>query len=285
MNNKALLLALLLALSGVDSFTINCEFYLQTSTPFGDIYECFTSNLPTAPANTTITAVTGTHEAGKTDADVTILYIDGDSTLPFMPRTSSVFPNLLAYIIANAVIGTLHGDEFNDIPQLLMLAVLDSNLTTISSRLFEATPNLIGVIFDNNPIERVGRDLFTPLNTTQLWLVVFVDSHCINQWSETQTGIAALIENLKVMCPFDDEEVPTTTTTEQPETCVDGDLEDFVCEMMSDTREDIEELRSANLRQEATIAVMKEEQQAISEEMRWMREELLRLTTNPCACK
>jgi hypothetical protein len=209
MNNKALLFALLLALSGVDSFTIHCRFGTEALLAVGTVYVCATEHLPAAPSDITITAVTGTHQAGKTDADVTSFHINGTNTLAFVPRTSTVFPNLVVYRILFAAIDTLHGDEFNDMPQLQYLEFLISNLTTISSRLFEATPGMAVVAFAGSPLKRVGHDLFTPLNTTQLRYVGFLNNHCIQQSSFDPTAIAGIIEDLRVLCPFDDKEVAT----------------------------------------------------------------------------
>jgi hypothetical protein len=196
--------------------------------------------------------------------------------------------------ITSGVFDTLHNDDLSDMPNLEYFGLFNSNLKTISSGLFEATPNMTWIWFNWNQIERVGHDLFTPLDLGRLQTVQFADNRCIDQFAQGRPQIEALIENLRTLCPYDEEEVPSTTTTEA-ETCVEGSLDEFVCEM----REEVDVVRLHQLstaeeveRQRETIAGLDREQKLTGEtvselqsELAWMREELLRLTTNPCACK
>jgi hypothetical protein len=87
-------------------------------------------------------------------------------------------------------------------------------------------------------IERVGHDLFTPLSDKQLQIVDFRSNRCIARWGNNETSIRALIADLKVMCPFDDEDSWTTTTTATTTestteglTCGDGDIQELVCKL------------------------------------------------------
>jgi hypothetical protein len=105
-------------------------------------------------------------------------------------------------------------------------------LTTISSQLFDFTPNIAYVFFSWNKLESVGRDLFTAVNVTQLGNLHFYDSRCIDRIANNQTDIVALISELQVSCPYNDEVLRTTTTTTPSiPTCFDGKIEDFVCEI------------------------------------------------------
>jgi hypothetical protein len=288
---KSILVAVFAAFLGikaVKSFVIDCTFREVENLFLGIVYECDTHSLPQSSTNPSITGVTGTHIEGKTDADVTSIFIRGNITLSFVPRVGSVFPNLIAYLLWDPVgFDTLHGDEFDDLPRLEYLDIYRSKLTTISSRLFEATPNIVFVDLQGNTIERVGHDLFTPLNTTQLQVVYFNDNRCIDQRGNSQAEIISLIENLRVQCPFDDEVLPSTTTTTitEPETCVNGSIFDFVCELSESVDE---RLKQADLRHERALNVLRKDFEKttseLQEELSWMREELLRLTTNPCAC-
>jgi hypothetical protein len=171
MNNSLFLLIILLLTTNIaTSFTINCRFENASLSIIGTVYGCTTNSLPPTSPDPSITEVTGTHPIGRTNDDVEALTINGDNRLAFVPRASTTFfPNLMVYRLFFATgLEVLHGDEFDDIPLLRYLDIWESSLVTIASRLFEATPAVTVVWFSSNRIERVGHELFTPLNRTLL---------------------------------------------------------------------------------------------------------------------
>jgi hypothetical protein len=197
--NKLLLLALLIA-NSVDSLVIDCHFRAAGLNVIDDVYQCDSAGLPATSPSPFITDTSGTHQSGKSNDDVTSVLINGGNTLSYLPRTSRVFPNLLAYSIFDATFDTLLGDEFDNMPQLQFVAIWNSRLTTVSGRLFANTPNLISVGFFFNAIERVGPNLFAPLDATQLRDVNFTGNRCIHQFEHTREGIEDLIGKLKEQC-------------------------------------------------------------------------------------
>ncbi|KAG5666530.1 hypothetical protein PVAND_014550 [Polypedilum vanderplanki] len=151
---------------------------------------------------------------------------------------------------------------------------------------------MVYINFNTNLIERVGYDLFTPLNISYLQRIRFINNRCINRESFTQSDIITLINDLKTLCPFDDENLLTTTTstesistttttqekTTENATCIRGSIKDFLCEL--------DERVQYNLNaKEKRIKELELQNEKILEELEWMKIELLRLTTNPCACK
>ncbi|KAG5666579.1 hypothetical protein PVAND_014597 [Polypedilum vanderplanki] len=62
-------------------------------------------------------------------------------------------------------------------------------------------------------IERVGHNLFYPLNVSQPQHVGFGRNRCIDKYATTISEIIQLIAELQVKCFFDDEESITATTT------------------------------------------------------------------------
>jgi hypothetical protein len=300
MMKSLILLAIFAFFGGSSAFTIDCLYYMDGWPVIDSVYQCTVQNLQ-HQANHTVTGVTGTHIAGMTNDDVGLVRIIDNYNVDFIPRgLTSFFPNLRGFRSEHSSIDTLHGDEFDEYGEkFIYLTIHYSNLTTISSRIFDHTPNVGLVDVFGSMIERVGHDLFTPVNATGLTWVDFSRTNCINEFSTTPEGIQTLIGNLQVQCPFDDEEPPmtttegaTTTTTVDNETstsgshsCDVGNIYDFVCDLqdgvgrvqadLNDSRNELQlELNESNRRIKA-----------LEDEVEWMRDELLRLIGSPCACK
>jgi hypothetical protein len=309
----------------VTGFTVNCNFGMDGYTGIGSVYECYTTTIAES-SNHTVTGVTGTHATGKTNEDVKAVYIVGNG-LSFVPRgLTSFFPNLIGYYLYYTTFDALNGDELEEFGEkLTWFGVQNSNLTTISSRLFDSTPNIAHVLLGYNKLQRVGRDLFTAVNATQLGNLYFKSNTCIDRDANNQYDIVALINQLQVSCPYDDEVLgttemttaaTTTTTTTTPITttpavpaCFDGKIEDFVCEIndkvgvvqsdLTSTRDDLQsQLDETHKILEGVLELVKEEQatkdqrivelktnfDAMKDELQKMRDELLKITTNPCTC-
>jgi hypothetical protein len=324
----------------VTSFTVDCVFGTYTYTGIGNVYRCHIRNIPES-SNHTVTNVIGTHATGKTNEDVQMVNIPGNYRLSFIPRGfTNFFSNLIGINLSETTFDTLNGDELDEFGEKLKFFALQySPLTTISSHLFDFTPNIAYLFFGTNNLKSVGRDLFTAVNVTQLGNLQFEYNPCINRNANNQTGIVALISELQVSCPFYDlstttptttTTTPTTTTTEPMATtpavpaCFDGQIEDFVCEIndnigvvqsdLTSTRDDLQgQLDDTHEMLEGVLGLVREEQSfvreelalvkeelaskdqmivelktnfdAMKDELQWLRDELLRLTTNPCACK
>ncbi|KAG5669548.1 hypothetical protein PVAND_017435 [Polypedilum vanderplanki] len=280
----------------VKSFNINCNytgviFGFDDWSTVGTFYECQTTNIPTS-SGITVTNVTGKLDPGKNYNDVDSININGNWTLSFIPRgLSETFPNIKVFKIYFTTIDTFYGDEFNEFSELEWLVFANSNLTTISSRLFEKTPKIHLIHFSSTMIKRVGYDLFTPLNVTQLKHVTFEYATCINRRvNGNQTAIISLINELREKCSFDNE-FPTTT-------CSDKIIEELVCDLKDKVAEIQEDLMTKDERMEKFELELKLKDEKI-EEMKlefeeaykvlqkrilWLENEVLILSAHPCAC-
>ncbi|KAG5668286.1 hypothetical protein PVAND_016233 [Polypedilum vanderplanki] len=212
----------------LNCFTIKCNFFIDFLIAIGDVYRCRASEFPTT-SGVTVTNITGDHLGSRNNIHVHGIYINNDRTLTFVPRNfSKFFPNIKAITFYFTAIERLFGDEFDEFPELLWLQFFGTRLTTISSKLFYKTPKIVFISFNVNIIEKVGHDLFKPLNITQLQTVSFNGNPCIHEaGSDNQTAIILVIEELQKRCRFDDENILTTvisssstiksTTTTKPQ--------------------------------------------------------------------
>ncbi|KAG5668281.1 hypothetical protein PVAND_016228 [Polypedilum vanderplanki] len=200
----------------IKSFIIACEFEKVKYSTVGSVYQCTTHYVKTS-SDETITGVIGSHLSGYTNSDVESIVIYGDHKLPFFPRgIKNFFPYIKALFIDGTTMDALYGDELDEFSDLKIFWFEWSYLTTISSKLFEKTPKIADIEFNFNKIERVGKDLFTNVNITQLESLYFLYNRCINQKGRNLHEIFSLINELKENCPFDDDFSVTTniaTTT------------------------------------------------------------------------
>jgi hypothetical protein len=299
---NSIFIAILAIFGSIESLTIDCVYDEAHWPVLGEAYQCRVWSLQNE-ADHTVTNVTGSHLPGRSNDDVGLITIYGRWTVDFIPRgLTSFFPNLRGFRSQETAIETLNGDEFDEFGEnFVYLTMQLSNLTTISSRLFDHTPNIELVDFWGSTIQRVGHDLFTPVKGLQY--IDFRVASCINEFAYDLDGAQVVISNLRVLCPYDDEEVMTTTeatinttietTTAEYETttttgghsCDVGNINEFVCELnknlsgvqsdLNDSKDELQlELNDSNRRIKA-----------LEVEIEWMREELLRLMESLSASK
>ncbi|KAG5677794.1 hypothetical protein PVAND_007524 [Polypedilum vanderplanki] len=232
------------------SFEIDCTYGMSIRQSLNSVYACTATNFPTT-SDIAVTSVIGIHLDGESNNDVAMLKIQGNHILSFIPRNfSNFFSNIKSIGIYNTAITILFGDEFEEFPKLEWLAFYENNLTIISSEFFEKTPKVAYIWFTENMIEKVGYDLFTPLNVTQLQHVNFRGNRCIDQGitNGNQASIISLINEILQKCSFDHEisslmsttslapEMTSSSTistnptaTNENSFCTYEKIEDFVC--------------------------------------------------------
>ncbi|KAG5666531.1 hypothetical protein PVAND_014551 [Polypedilum vanderplanki] len=243
------------------SFGVICNFGSLTFTNIGNVYTCQTTIDLSDSSDILVSSVDGVHQNSLTNNDVKVVYISGNGNLPFFPRNfTQFFPNLIGYALASSTIDTLFGDELDEYgQQLVWFAIINSNLTTISSNLFSKTPNVASIYLYNDQVRKVGRELFTYLNVTQIKLVNFVNNFCISRLVTNQDGILSLINDLRTLCRYNDENLPLTTisvvdsifstattltqqmTTTGISSCFSGNINDFICGLNDEIQKDLDD--------------------------------------------
>ncbi|KAG5667380.1 hypothetical protein PVAND_015362 [Polypedilum vanderplanki] len=192
--------------------TLDCQFQTNNLKNLGSLYTCLVDNVFPLFGNI-VTNISGTHQDGHNNGNVRVVKIQNSQFLNAIPRNvRSFFPNVIGISLERTSIDKLDGDELNEYgEQLVWFALTFSFLVEVPSNFFLHTPKVVNVWFSNNQIERVGNDLFTPLNTNELKIVDFLLNRCISRLAETTPNIVALIDDLRRECPLD---TGTTTTTE-----------------------------------------------------------------------
>lgn len=237
------------------SFEVNCKYGVYSYGTMGvGLYTCDTT-INIISSDFKVTSINGTHYTGRSNADVKNVIVRGN--LNFVPRDfTKFFPNMMSYWFESTAIEKLKGDELNEFGlKLEWFLMFQSSLTTISSQLFEETPNVILVVLSLNQIKQVGKDLFSPLNVEKLQYASFSRNVCINQYGiKNQTEIQNVIDNLKVLCPYKNETCFDTETV---------DINQFVCD-----------LRKTVKRLETDLAVKEERINNLENAIEFVRNEL-----------
>lgn len=181
---------------------IECDYEMVTwGVGFGMLYTCGATGTR-AENPTTVTEVSGTHVARKSDADVTGLWIQSLEMLAFTTIPNSIgkcFPNIEAIEWFNGKISSIDASTFNQFPNLLFINLGRNKLTMLDGDLFQHSRKLQWISFQNNLIEHVGHDLLTGLiNLEHVW---FNSNLCIDAQAKHQQNIQELNRRLPVECP------------------------------------------------------------------------------------
>lgn len=182
--------------------SIRCYFHdFEFPDPVNYLYSCDNGIVTLDPeGSTNVTSITGTHEAGKTNADVYGIRMPNQTYLTFLPsKLETHFPNLKSIQISNTNLLSVTPAELQPFPQLIFFKTYGGNLTSVDGHLFTHNPFLQYISMNENLIQHVGHDLVTHLaNLTNLY---FSANVCINQYAETRDGVMALNALLPVRCP------------------------------------------------------------------------------------
>lgn len=223
---KLIALTILVALSCVNGFSLNCAFTNSAWPTLGMAYTCRAQrSLRITASNQYLTEVTGTHVGQLTNADVVMVNFDELGFLETFPRgLADFFPNIQGIRIYESFIIDLVGDELSSYPNLKSFSFMDGEITRVPGNFFANNPNLIHVSFYENYIRHIGGDLFTSLyNVSTLEHVDFRDNRCISQRAITSGQVPQLIDNLLSSCPDIPENLPL------PPGCESGNTYHRIC--------------------------------------------------------
>lgn len=113
--------------------------------------------------NVSVTSVSGNHANGKSNNDVEVLYISGQ-TIFFLPKNIvQFFPNLKGIVIFSSHMKTLRKQDIAPFTKLLFFFIAANEIKEIDGDLFESNPGVEYFSFTSNPLMHIGPDLFHPL--------------------------------------------------------------------------------------------------------------------------
>ena len=259
------------------AITFHCQFELLTWNLIGTSYSCVTS-----PSNINnsqwLTGVTGNHQWGNLNINVTMVFIYECTTLPFIPQgIDTFFPNIVGLAMDNCNVSSITGFELNGYDHLQWISIMNNRIEHIPGHFFSQNPSMQFAHFNNNRISSVGNNF--PNSLASFQLAQFWQNICINDGADNASSMPSLIANLQNNCavPEDTTTQPTTTTTITLSTTSSS-----TPEPTCDINETICELKIQNQILAQQNAEMKEKLDYLSRKMDTTMELIIELSTRPC---
>lgn len=177
--------------------TIDCLFSnmnAQTSPTMS--YTCQATI--TVDGNPDITAVTGTHSQGMTNANVGGFYLSNGYMLKVDKIPSNLatyFPNLVQISWDNSRLKTLTAADLAPFPNLFLISANMNMLRQLDGDLFKNNPYLRYAYFQYNTIELIGPEIFDGLN--YLTDLQFYGNRCVQYTMMMQIYQGYTIQDFK----------------------------------------------------------------------------------------
>lgn len=155
-----------------------------------------------------------------------------------LPRNlHKFFPNIDAIQISNGALTSISAADLAPFPNLMLFAAELNQIETLDGNLFQNTPKLIWVQFNNNLIYHVGANLLSNLNKLQF--AYFGNNPCISITAESPQQIEKLkTELIKKCSSFATTRTPVLLTTPADQ-C--GEVKDLNA-LVEDQRRNIKDL-------------------------------------------
>jgi hypothetical protein len=211
-------------------------------------------------------------------------------------------PQLQWLTIRNSILKRISGDLFVPSPSLAFVDFKSNFINHIGENLFAplnpSSMSFVGFTLNwcinqeaNNPtqiatlIENLKRLCpYDDTATTTLEETTTELEETTTTTEDMATTESIVVTTMAIKTTLTETEEPTddiTTTSESSLGCGIGSIDERVCRLEDRTEyleEYVEKLTESNENLQTTV-------NNLEDEMQWMRQELLRLTTNPCACK
>ncbi|KAL7015703.1 hypothetical protein ACKWTF_016612 [Chironomus riparius] len=154
-------LLIIFSFHNVNSVDIQCEFKNDDFDSINNQYTCAVQvNLMITVKNTKIQSVRGSHNAGKSNNDVTGLSIR-DKKMQYMPSNlADKFKNLIAMRIRQGKLKEISQSDFKTFPKLRYLNLDANDLEVLDDDLFDFNPLLEVIWFEGNKIKAIGQSTF-----------------------------------------------------------------------------------------------------------------------------
>lgn len=183
-----------------ETIDVICDFgYPYEWENIGNVYTCTVQNLTVTIANENVTNIVGTHEKGKTHLDVFKLNIPKPNKVSFIPKGfEKFFPNLTGLRVAQTGLVSLTHGDLKSFPKLRNCDMFNNMLRTLSSNLFQSTPDVDYLYFGDNRLGEIGYDIFKTI--PKLKKAVFQGNNCIRSNANIKTEVPTLQEEMNKKC-------------------------------------------------------------------------------------
>lgn len=165
---------------------LDCNYGEKNYDVVGAVYACDARITKTGSSDDVVATVMGNHQSGQSSDDVKGLQISSQRLENFPKQIERFFANLRVITFAKTEIFKISSDDLQPFPLLVNLIMSGNQLITLDGNLFEHTPNLQRIDFDDNKILHVGVGILNALNSLQT--VWFDRNVCISQHAINMSG-------------------------------------------------------------------------------------------------
>lgn len=226
------LAVLAVSISGVE---ILCEYGIMEWGVDIDVYTC-NATMISVEHQTSVTEIKGTHLTGRNDEDVKAFIIQNHKILTKIPNgIGFFFENLELFQWYLGSISTIDSSTFSTLSNLLLIDLAYNKLLAIGGDLFQHTPKLQQIHFNNNSLDYVGNGLLNSL--TNLTYANFLNNSCISSVASGRDRIESLIGLLQTHCQT------LTTTADPPTTIISTTSEPNECTIRCTSNKDAHEMK------------------------------------------
>ena len=149
---------------GTSQAVIDCQFAVENWLGTDTLYTC-TGTIFGSSRDGIITDVTGEHIGTSTNVNVNGLSVINQRSFERIPRDiESFFPNISAFEWNFGDLVVISAEDLSQFPALRTLSVFGNRIASISSDLFQSTPNILNIDFGLNSLNHVGFNLFNGVN-------------------------------------------------------------------------------------------------------------------------
>lgn len=234
---KEEILIFLSIILGANGILLNCTYITAGWTGLQNLYYC-DAKVSLQSTNGTVSGVSGTHQSGRTDADVQGVSIFDVTDLTFVPQgITNFFPNLILIYFYNPGIKILNGNELDGYPHLEWFGLNNGNVESVAGNLFANVPNMKVVWFAGNNIKNIGWDLLNPVDPSGL--IDFRVNHCINLNSQNNpAAFNEIVHTIRNNCTnFEGETTTLASTTFDYGECTTRYIEQNICDLVEHNKE------------------------------------------------
>jgi hypothetical protein len=163
----------------------------------GITYICDAQVLDTNVTDT-VRAVGKNHASGYSNTHVKGLRII-DANLPIFPKEiEKFFPNLQIISIFRSNLANISASDLKPFVNLMYLFLDDNKLQALDGNLFENTPHLKKISFDNNNLVFVGGNILNPLRS--LTNAFFFGNRCVSRYVFSASDLPLLKRDFETKC-------------------------------------------------------------------------------------
>lgn len=180
-----------------DALGFNCVYSTAYYLNVGEVYSCNATLLHDEQNIEKVTSVFGTHQSGKTHADVEGLQIFSQDMEFFPVNIEAFFPNIKSLGFFSNFISSVNSTHLAPFLNLLHLDLWRNRITMLDSNLLAGLESIRFFSVQENNIKHVGHDFILP----DSGLIFFNSNPCISLGATRPDQIIDLRFQLLRNCP------------------------------------------------------------------------------------